>query len=403
MFPRPSRPARLTAALLGALLLSTSAAGEAAAGAAIPPRLPAAPPGHTTPGAHALAPQSSPHLAGHPDASTSTEVKRLYRKAASATRDHERARRAVDKQRATSKRLTTAVRDTSREYGELRKAVGSAAAMQYRSGVGPGARLVLAESPEVFLSNAASLRQGNRVAVRMVHTADELRVALADKRSAAKGALEKLRERQRKQLRLKQGIEAELVRAERRVARQAANRQRAALQFAAAGQGPPVRQAQPEVQVSHQSGCPSGATPAASASQSGTWVSPVNGGYTLTASFAAQGGHWSNGHTGQDFAVPTGTLVRSVGSGVVTKTSCGDSYGVQVVLRHDNGYFTQYAHLSMLQVKAGQRVKAGQQIGLSGSTGNSSGPHLHFEVRVTEQSGSAVNPAPWLRERGVSI
>ena len=403
MFPRPSRPARLSAALIGVLLLPTLAAGGGEASALGPPGPPAAPLGHLTPGRpHAQAPQTNPHHTP-PGTNTSPEVSRLYRKAASAARNHERARHAVDKQRATTKRLTRAVQDKRREYDKLRRAVGSAAAMQYRSGVGPGARLVLAENPETFLSNAASLRQGNRVAMRMVHTAHDMRVALTDKRAAADQALKKLRQRQREQLRIKKGIEAELVRAERRVARQAAARQRAAQQFAAAGQGPTVRPQPAAVRVSHQSGCPSGASPAAPASASTKWVAPVGGGYTLTAGFAAQGGRWASGHTGQDFAVPTGTPVRSVGAGVVTKTSCGDSYGVQVVVRHDNGYFTQYAHLSMLQIKAGDRVKAGQQIGLSGSTGNSSGPHLHFEVRVTEQSGSAVNPAPWLRERGVSI
>lgn len=402
MFPRPSRPARLAAALLGALLLSTSATGEATG--AQSSRHVATPPGQVSTGQPRTAPLPASRLTGRPDASPSTEVRRLYRKAASAARAHERARHAVEEQRTTTKRLTTAARDKSREYSKLREAVGSAAAMQYRSGAGPGARLVLAKSPEAFLSNAAAMRQSNRVAVRMVHTANALRAALADKRAEARKALTTLRERQREQLRIKQGIEAELVRAERRAARQAASRERTARQFAAAGQGsPPPRDQRQVVRVSQQSGCPSGTGPGAPAHQSRTWVAPVEGGYTLTAGFAAQGGRWSNGHTGQDFAVPTGTPVRSVGAGVITTTGCGDAYGVQVVVQHDNGYFTQYAHLSLLQVKAGQRVKAGQQIGLSGSTGNSSGPHLHFEVRVTEQSGSAVSPAPWLRERGVSI
>lgn len=397
VFPRPSRPPRLAAAFLGALLLSpltapsatatpTSAKASTATSAATP----------TTPTAR-TGPGSSP------------EVSRLHHKVARAARQHERTRRAVDRQRATTQRLATAVKKKRTEYATFQRALGSAAAMHYRTGIGPSPGLSLARSPEEFLSRTASLRQGNRAGLRMVQAAAKARTALAERERAADKALARLRERQREQLRIKQSIKAQLVRAERRVARQAAARQRAAQQWEAAGQGGPTARTpatavtpQPVLRVSHQGGCPSGAGPAAPA-KAGGWVAPVGGGYTLTAGFAAQGGRWASGHTGQDFAVPTGTPVKSVGDGVVTRTGCGDSYGVQVVVRHAGGYHTQYAHLSLLQVKGGQRVKAGQQLGLSGSTGNSSGPHLHFEVRVTEQSGSAVSPLPWLRERGVRV
>lgn len=395
VFPRPSRPPRLAAAFLGALLLSpltapwaTAASTSAASATASTSRSTATPPTART------GPGSSP------------EVSRLHRKVAQATRQHERTRHAVERQRARSQRLATAVKEKRAEYATFQRALGSAAAMHYRTGVGPGAGLALARSPEEFLSRTASLRQGNRAGQRIVRAAAKARTALVNREHAADKALTRLHERQREQLRIKQSIKAQLVRAERRVARQAAARQRAAQQWEAAGQGGPAARTpappRPAPRVSHQSGCPSGGGPAAPAS-SGGWVAPVSGGYTLTAGFAAQGGRWASGHTGQDFAVPTGTPVKSVGDGVVTRTGCGDSYGVQVVVRHAGGYHTQYAHLSLLQVKGGQRVKAGQQLGLSGSTGNSSGPHLHFEVRVTEQSGSAISPLPWLRERGVRV
>ncbi|MBU7597678.1 M23 family metallopeptidase [Streptomyces sp. P38-E01] len=393
VFPRPSRPYRLSAAFLGALLLSPLTGGPASAAPATVPA--AGPPPQRTQAASRPSPGASPEIGG------------LYRKAAAASRQHERTRRSVDRQRATTERLTTALTEKRRQYASHRRALGAAAAMQYRSGVGPEARLVLARSPEEFLTRSASLRQGNRAGVRMMHEADRARTSLDRQKRAARTALKKLHERQREQLRIKQSIQAQLVRAEHRVARRAAARQRAAQQLEAAGQGGPATRtaepARPEpLHVSHRSGCPSGAAPASSG-RSGGWARPVNGGYTLTAGFAAQGGRWASNHTGQDFAVPTGTPVRSVGDGVVARTGCGDSYGVQVVVRHSGGYHTQYAHLSLLQVEAGQRVKAGQQLGLSGSTGNSSGPHLHFEVRVTEQSGSAVSPLPWLRERGVRV
>ncbi len=90
----------------------------------------------------------------------------------------------------------------------------------------------------------------------------------------------------------------------------------------------------------------------------------------------------------------TGTPVYAVGPGTVRATTCGDGFGNQVVVRHPDGYFTQYAHLSRIDVRAGKRVKAGQRLGLSGATGNVTGPHLHFEVRITPYLGSSVPPLP---------
>jgi murein DD-endopeptidase MepM/ murein hydrolase activator NlpD len=83
--------------------------------------------------------------------------------------------------------------------------------------------------------------------------------------------------------------------------------------------------------------------------------------------------------------------------------SGGGAFGIAVVLAHDGGYYTQYAHLAAVTVDQGDRVATGQWIGQSGSTGNSTGPHLHFEVRVTPQLGSSVDPVPWLASRGVSL
>lgn len=72
-------------------------------------------------------------------------------------------------------------------------------------------------------------------------------------------------------------------------------------------------------------------------------------------------------------------------------------------MRHDGGYYSQYAHLSAPAVDQGDRIQAGDWIGQSGSTGNSTGPHLHFEIRLTPYYGSAVDPGPWFAERGVVL
>ncbi|MEO3973765.1 transglycosylase family protein [Streptomyces sp. CAU 1734] len=116
------------------------------------------------------------------------------------------------------------------------------------------------------------------------------------------------------------------------------------------------------------------------------------------------GSSWSSGyHTGVDFPVPTGTSVKSVASGRVVSAGWADAYGYQVVIRHNDGKYSQYAHLSALTVRAGQEVSSGQRIARSGSTGNSSGPHLHFEVRTGPGYGSDIDPLAYLRSGGVSL
>ncbi|WTO33786.1 transglycosylase family protein [Streptomyces achromogenes] len=131
-------------------------------------------------------------------------------------------------------------------------------------------------------------------------------------------------------------------------------------------------------------------------------VAPVTA--SVGTGYHVAGSHWSKGyHTGVDFLVPTGTSVRAVAAGRVVAAGWGGSYGYQVVLRHADGRYTQYAHLSAISVRAGQDVTAGRRIGRSGSTGNVTGPHLHFEVRTGPDFGSDVDPLAYLRAGGVAI
>ncbi|MFH8365585.1 transglycosylase family protein [Streptomyces sp. NPDC018031] len=144
------------------------------------------------------------------------------------------------------------------------------------------------------------------------------------------------------------------------------------------------------------------AAPAEAPSASG-FTAPVAN-LVLGTPYHQAGSAWSSGyHTGADFPVPTGTTVKAIGPGEVVSAGWGGSYGNQVVIRHADGKYSQYAHLSSLSVSAGQTVSGGQQIGLSGSTGNSSGPHLHFEVRTGAGYGSDIDPIAYLRAHGVSI
>ncbi|MEU9287963.1 transglycosylase family protein [Streptomyces sp. NPDC048275] len=133
-----------------------------------------------------------------------------------------------------------------------------------------------------------------------------------------------------------------------------------------------------------------------------TLVAPVKA--ATGTPYRAAGASWSKGyHTGVDFPVPTGTSVQAVAAGHVVTAGWGGSFGYQVVIRHADGHFTQYAHLSAISVKDGQSVVGGQRIGRSGSTGNSTGPHLHFEVRTGPGFGSDIDPAAYLRAGGVRI
>jgi murein DD-endopeptidase MepM/ murein hydrolase activator NlpD len=146
-----------------------------------------------------------------------------------------------------------------------------------------------------------------------------------------------------------------------------------------------------------------GSQAADTAPASGGYTAPVSGAGVGTA-YRVAGSMWSSGyHTGADFVVPTGTSLKAVGPGTVVSAGWAGAYGNQVVLKLADGYYAQYAHLSSLSVSAGQTVTAGQQVGLSGSTGNSTGPHLHFEIRTTPNYGSDVDPVAYLRSHGVSI
>jgi murein DD-endopeptidase MepM/ murein hydrolase activator NlpD len=100
-------------------------------------------------------------------------------------------------------------------------------------------------------------------------------------------------------------------------------------------------------------------------------------------------------HAGIDIAAPTGTPVYATADGVVDKAYYSSSYGRVIYLDHGSDYETRYAHLSGMTVAAGQRVRKGDLIGYVGSTGRSTGPHLHYEIRI---DGQPVNPMPFLRE-----
>ncbi|MDQ7903269.1 M23 family metallopeptidase [Phytohabitans sp. ZYX-F-186] len=128
------------------------------------------------------------------------------------------------------------------------------------------------------------------------------------------------------------------------------------------------------------------------------WVTPMPGG-EITSCF---GQRWGVLHAGIDLAADEGTPIHAAAAGTVLAAGwIYSGYGISVMIDHGGGVQTHYAHQSRTIVQPGQKVKAGQVIGYEGSTGDSTGPHLHFEVHMG--LWNQINPAPFMRARGVNL
>jgi murein DD-endopeptidase MepM/ murein hydrolase activator NlpD len=127
------------------------------------------------------------------------------------------------------------------------------------------------------------------------------------------------------------------------------------------------------------------------------WVLPIKGA-TLTSTFAAR---WGTFHYGIDLAAPMRTPEYAAGDGVVLRAGAASGFGLAVYILHKNGDVTVYGHMDEILVKPGDYVEAGDTIALLGNRGQSTGPHLHFEVHQGGENGTRIDPLPWLAERGV--
>ena len=128
-------------------------------------------------------------------------------------------------------------------------------------------------------------------------------------------------------------------------------------------------------------------------------VLPINGA-RMTTCFCMR---WGTMHWGIDLAAPMLTPEYAAMDGVVLKAGAASGFGLAVYILHENGDVTVYGHMEKILVKVGDYVEAGQTIALLGQRGQSTGPHLHFEVHQGGINGTKVDPVPWLRERGVTI
>ncbi|MQS13526.1 M23 family metallopeptidase [Streptomyces kaniharaensis] len=132
------------------------------------------------------------------------------------------------------------------------------------------------------------------------------------------------------------------------------------------------------------------------------WSAPVPGAPTSNPYGVANSEYAAGYHTGVDFAIDPGTAVLAVGNATVVSAGWDGAYGREIVLRLADGRFAQYAHLSSVSVRRGAQVSAAEEIGRSGSTGHSTGPHLHFEIRTSNRYGAVINPIAYLSAHGVT-
>ncbi|WP_415947632.1 M23 family metallopeptidase [Streptomyces sp. KLOTTS4A1] len=317
---------------------------------------------------------------GHDHASTSAEVAALLEEAAQATQKYEEGRRAAETQRKKAERLEGLVAKQRKELKLLHAELGRIARDQYRKGSGLPytAQLLLADDPDRLMQGQNLALQANLAMNHLIEKTQQAARRLDEQQQRATAAWHSLDARKAKLADLKRGITKKLEDARWTLQGQAD------AQVAAGACRGAVRLDQPSLP------------------QGRAWVAPVTT-YELSAGFGSGGDRWAHRHTGQDFAVGIGEPVRAIGKGRVVRVSCGGAFGMAVVVQHPGGYYSQYAHLASVTVDQGEKVRTGQWLGQAGTTGNSTGPHLHFEVRLTPDLGSGVDPRAWLAERGVKL
>ncbi|MDG4862869.1 M23 family metallopeptidase [Streptomyces sp. T-3] len=317
----------------------------------------------------------------------STRVARLYEEASAATQRYEAGRRAADEQHARARKLERLLAKERRELLALHEDLGRIARAQYRTGgdVSYTAQLLMADDPEELMRGQRAAWQADLAMNNMITKTQRAARTLDSDQQQATAAWHALDRRKKQLAGLKRGIELKLDEArwtlegeaERQVT---AGKCRGAVRLEETGRRP-----------------------------RGPWVAPVQPGeYELSAGFGGSGERWAKRHTGQDFAVGIGAPVRAVGAGRVVRVTCGKGFGIEIVVKHAGGkrgevYYSQYAHLAAVTVDQGDKVRPGQWLGQAGTTGNSTGPHLHFEMRLTPDLGSGVDPKKWLAERGVKL
>ncbi|WP_245976168.1 M23 family metallopeptidase [Amycolatopsis palatopharyngis] len=341
-----------------------------------------------------------------------------------AQRQQKVTREVADAAQAAAEGARVEVEAVGAHIQQAQRQVDKFAAASYRQGsaVGSISAYLGAESPKDLLARADLL---NAIGGAELDALDTMSRALVDKanlNSAARAAFAEARTRQQ------QAEEAEAaataayesaVAAEAAAQRRAvqllsdqdeleqqladARRNLAGLQgqrdtfdnWEAAQQATRQAPSQPTQDGQSAAPTPSSATTGTAQRPPGRALAPTTG--TITSTY---GPRWGNIHYGLDIANSIGTPIVSVLDGRVVSSGPASGFGLWVRVRHDNGTVTVYGHINQALVSVGQRVGAGQRIATVGNRGQSTGPHLHFEVH---KGGRKIDPLLWLRSNGVSI
>ncbi|PRX48323.1 murein DD-endopeptidase MepM/ murein hydrolase activator NlpD [Prauserella shujinwangii] len=315
-------------------------------------------------------------------AAAQTRLAATYQRFTAAERRHHTMTRRAEAAREAARRAGEQARAAAARVQRVRQEVDEFAAASYRQGsvVGSVISYLGSDSPTDFLARASML---NALGGRQLDVLQDMRRAVDRKAAldrAARAALGRADADRR-------------AAGEARSAAERAYRAAVRQRDAARRETDELLARKRELQAPRQAEA-AGAPAPAPVSASGV-VRPTTG--RFTSGYGPRGGTI---HYGIDIANSIGTPIVSAMAGEVISSGPASGFGLWVRVRHDNGLITVYGHINESLVSVGQRVSAGQRIATMGNRGQSTGPHLHFEVH---QGGHKIDPLVWLRSNGVAI
>ncbi|GAA1247756.1 hypothetical protein GCM10009676_37470 [Prauserella halophila] len=288
-----------------------------------------------------------------------------YQRYTDAQRKHERAQQAATRARSRAENARGSADAAAQRVRGMRGDVDRFASASFRQGstVGSVSAYLGAESTTEMLERSSLL---NAISDDQLRIFDRMRAALEQRRSSQREATDALRKASRNE--------------------QAAASAKAEAQRAFAAAKEKKQEAQAEIDRL------SAATAEVS---TGGAAKPAEG--ELTSTYGAR---WGSVHYGIDIANSIGTPIHSTLPGEVVEAGPASGFGMWVRVQHSDGLVSVYGHIDRATVSVGQQVAAGEQIATMGNRGQSTGPHLHFEIH---ENGNKIDPLPWLRSRGVDI
>ncbi|OLT41132.1 hypothetical protein BJF85_24745 [Saccharomonospora sp. CUA-673] len=297
-----------------------------------------------------------------------------YQAFTEAERKHNAAQRAATQARERADEARSAADTAAKRFNGMQGDLDRFASASFRQGstIGSMSAYLGAESSTEMLERASLL---NAISDDQLRVLDRMQKALGEMRQSEREATSSLREATTNER------EAASTKAEARSAYATAQEQQ--------------EEAKAEIdRLASRAQSPAPATGAVAAVPGGA-AKPAEG--TLTSTYGAR---WGTVHYGIDIANSIGTPIYSTLPGEVIDSGAASGFGMWVRVQHEGGLISVYGHIDQSMVSVGQQVQAGEQIATMGNRGQSTGPHLHFEIH---ENGNKIDPLPWLRSQGVDI